>query len=136
MPNRKFSVLIVDEDREVRESLGELFREADYDVNSCGNAEEALLSFPEGVPAAWPHVVILGKDPRAGVPGDFLASIRERHPAAIEHVSVIAFPSFRVSLPGQTGPTGDSRPVQACRLSTVSSLFTLVRGLERRRKAS
>lgn len=55
MNGRRLCVLVVDDDRGVRESLVQLFREEGYDVHAAGNGREALDSMQR----VRPSIVIL-----------------------------------------------------------------------------
>lgn len=133
MPSRKFSLLIVDEDREVRECLWDLFRGSGYEVTLAEGTENALQSMPEDFEDAWPDVIVVGQVPNTGAPDSALVRIRAERPQVLDRASIIVFPSFRVPLPTQA--ESGRKFVHACRLSTVSNLLSLVRGLANKKLA-
>jgi hypothetical protein len=127
MPEKKFSLLIVDESYEVRECLGNLFRGANFEVSLAENRGCALDALPahEG---GWPDAIIVGQLPR-GAPDSFFADLERHRPRMRERVPMIVFPSFPVAFETEEA----AKPVQACRLSTVSNLVSVVRGLAEKR---
>jgi hypothetical protein len=129
MPKRKFSLLIVDENREVRECLGDLFRGSGFEIGLAENHDNALRDLPADLSEKGPDAIILGHAAPAD-PERFLSSLQSLRPETSERVALIVFPSFRVSI--ATSQNEAQRPVPACRLSAVSNLMSVVQGLARR----
>lgn len=126
MGKKAFSLLIVDENREVRECLHEIFRESSFEVNVAEDEEDAVRAIPEDRNYG-PDVIVLGHScQHAG-----LAALGEYRPQALHHASIIVFPSFRVTLPNAEG--APDRQSHACGLNAISNLVTLVRGLARKK---
>ena len=127
MPISCFSLLIVEEDLEVRECLSALFQDSGYKIALAASQEEALQAMPDLEAGAWPHAILLGNPLFAAPSKQSLLEKLKSRPKLMEQVPLIVFPSFRVPLPGQ--PQNSLKFAPACRMSTVSNLLSVVRGL-------
>jgi CheY-like chemotaxis protein len=84
----KKSVLIADDDREMRCMLGELFRRAGFDVIEVSDGRELVSRFRRMSRAERPHLVVVTDIDMPGMSGlEALRQIRLRRPDA--HVIVV-----------------------------------------------
>jgi CheY-like chemotaxis protein len=127
----KFSLMIIDENREVRDCLSEIFCNSDFEINLAESPVAALNALPQDHGVAWPDAIILGQQIQSPSADAFLSQLQSRRPEAKDQVSLILFPSFKVSVPSRY--EASARQVHVCRLSTIANLLAMVRGLAMKR---
>lgn len=120
------TVLLVDNDHEVRECMREIFECSGYTVQLAHSVEEAMVKVRHDSSENTADVIVLGYRFSHSDPAFSLSSLQRDLEDAGKNISVLVLSTFSVSVPHTVG---GPRQAHACLLRSVAKMLTMVKGL-------
>jgi len=127
-------VLLVDSNRDVRDSLCEIFLSSGYQVQLAETAPQALDRLRRDQSEHTPDIVVLGQRYLESDRSFFLRSLQKEIQSTGKNISVVVLSTFQVNIPLSNTESG-TRAASACLLSSIAKLLTMVRGLTAQKAA-